>query len=91
MNREAQRLGLKDTRFLNATGYLPDPQHYSTARDLGALAAALIRDYPEHYPLYSLREYTYNRISQANRNRLLWLDPAVDGVKTGTPRTPATA
>lgn len=82
MNREAQRLGLKATRFANATG-LPDPQHYSTARDLGALAAALIRDYPEHYPLYALREYTYNRITQANRNRLLWLDPAVDGVKTG--------
>ena len=82
MNREAQRLGLKATRFANATG-LSDPQHYSTARDLGALAAALIRDHPEHYPLYALREYTYNRISQANRNRLLWLDPAVDGVKTG--------
>lgn len=82
MNREAQRLGLKGTHFANATG-LSDPQHYSTARELGALAAALIRDFPEHYPLYSLREYTYNRISQANRNRLLWLDPAVDGVKTG--------
>ncbi|MDT3737416.1 MAG: D-alanyl-D-alanine carboxypeptidase family protein [Denitratisoma sp.] len=82
MNREAQRLGLKATRFVNSTG-LPDPQHYSTARDLGALAAALIRDHPEHYPLYALREYTYNRISQANRNRLLWSDPAVDGVKTG--------
>ena len=82
MNREAQRLGLKATRFANATG-LSDPQHYSTARDLGALAAALIRDYPEHYPLYALRDYTYNRITQANRNRLLWLDPAVDGVKTG--------
>ncbi len=82
MNREAQRLGLKNTHFVNATG-LSDPQHYSTARDLGALAAALIRDFPEHYPLYALREYTYNRISQANRNRLLWLDPAVDGVKTG--------
>ncbi len=82
MNREAQRLGLKATHFVNATG-LPDPQHYTTARELGVLAAALIRDYPEHYPLYALREYTYNRISQANRNRLLWLDPAVDGVKTG--------
>lgn len=82
MNREAQRLGLKATRFANSTG-LSDPQHYSTARDLGALAAALIRDFPEHYPLYALREYTYNRITQANRNRLLWLDPAVDGVKTG--------
>ena len=82
MNREAQRLGLKATRFANATG-LSDPQHYSTARELGALAAALIRDYPEHYPLYAQREYTYNRITQANRNRLLWLDPTVDGIKTG--------
>ncbi len=82
MNREAQRLGLKGTQFANATG-LSDPRHYSTARDLGALAAALIRDFPEHYPLYARREYTYNRITQSNRNRLLWLDPAVDGVKTG--------
>ena len=82
MNREAQRMELKNTRFANSTG-LPDPQHYSTARDLGVLAAALIRDFPEHYPRYALREYTYNRITQANRNRLLWADPAVDGVKTG--------
>ena len=82
MNREAQRLGLKNSRFTNSTG-LSDPQHYSTARDLGLLAAALIRDFPEYYPLYSLKEYSYNRISQPNRNRLLWLDPTVDGVKTG--------
>ena len=82
MNREAQRLGLKSTRFVNSTG-LSDPQHYSTARDLGALAAALIRDFPEYYPLYAIREYSYNRITQPNRNRLLWLDPNVDGVKTG--------
>jgi hypothetical protein len=83
MNREAQRLGLKNTHFVNATG-LPDPQHYTTARDLGLLAAALIRDFPEHYPTsIRIKEYTYNRISQPNRNRLLWLDPTVDGVKTG--------
>ena len=82
MNREAQRLGLKNTQFRNATG-LPDAQHYSTARDLGLLAAALIRDFPDFYPLYSLKEYAYNRITQPNRNRLLWLDPHVDGVKTG--------
>lgn len=82
MNREAQRLGLKGTHFANATG-LSDAQHYSTARDLGALAAALIRDFPEYYPLYSIREYSYNKITQPNRNRLLWLDPNVDGVKTG--------
>ncbi len=82
MNREAQRLGMKDTNFTNASG-LPDPQHYSSAYDLGLLAAALIRDFPEYYPLYSLREYRYNNITQPNRNRLLWLDPNVDGMKTG--------
>lgn len=82
MNREAQRLGMKNTSFTNASG-LPDPRHYSTAHDLGLLAAALIRDFPEYYPLYSLREYRYNNITQPNRNRLLWLDPNVDGMKTG--------
>lgn len=82
MNREAQRLGLTGTRFANATG-LPDAQHYSTARDLARLAQAIINDFPEFYPIYSTREYTYNGIKQPNRNRLLWLDPTVDGVKTG--------
>jgi serine-type D-Ala-D-Ala carboxypeptidase (penicillin-binding protein 5/6) len=82
MNREAQRLGMTNTRFTNATG-LPDPKHYSTAKDLALLAAALIRDFPGYYPLYSLREYRYNNITQQNRNRLLWLDPNVDGMKTG--------
>jgi D-alanyl-D-alanine carboxypeptidase (penicillin-binding protein 5/6) len=82
MNREAQRLGLKDTHFANATGW-PDPKQRSTARDLAALAAALIRDFPEYYRLYSTREYRYNGVNQQNRNRLLWLDPNVDGVKTG--------
>ena len=82
MNKEAQRLGLKDTQFTNASGW-PDQKHYSTARDLAVLAAALIRDYPENYTLYSTREYRYNNITQQNRNRLLWLDPNVDGVKTG--------
>ncbi len=82
MNREAQRLGLKNTHFVSSTG-LSDPQHYSTARDLATMAAALIRDFPEYYPLYSLKEYTYNRISQPNRNRLLWQDATVDGMKTG--------
>jgi len=82
MNREAQRLGMKQTSFTNASG-LPDPKHYSTASDLTLLAAALIRDFPEYYPLYSLREYRYNNITQPNRNRLLWLDPNVDGMKTG--------
>src|SRR6266704_770924 len=83
MNREGQRLGLANTRFRNATG-LPDPQHYSTARDLALLAQALIRDFPDYYATYySQKEYRYNNITQPNRNRLLWLDPSVDGVKTG--------
>ncbi|MDN5836695.1 MAG: D-alanyl-D-alanine carboxypeptidase [Nitrosospira sp.] len=82
MNKEAGRLGMKNTRFANSTG-LPHPEHYTTAHDLSLLAAAMIRDFPEYYPLYSLREYTYNKITQPNRNRLLWLDPNVDGLKTG--------
>lgn len=82
MNREARRLGLKDTRFANSSG-LPDPEHYSTASDLALLTSSLIRDFPEHYALYAEREYRYNNITQQNRNRLLWLDPNVDGVKTG--------
>jgi D-alanyl-D-alanine carboxypeptidase (penicillin-binding protein 5/6) len=83
MNREAARLGMKGTRFMNASG-LPDPRHTTTARDLHALASALIRDYPEQYAqYYSQKEYRYNGITQPNRNRLLWLDPTVDGVKTG--------
>jgi D-alanyl-D-alanine carboxypeptidase (penicillin-binding protein 5/6) len=82
MNREAQRLGLQRTHFMNSTG-LPDPQHYSTAHDLALLATALIRDFPEYYPLYSIKAYNYNNITQHNRNRLLWLDAQVDGVKTG--------
>jgi len=83
MNKEAQRLGMKNTHYMNATG-LPDPQHYTTAEDLSILASALIRDFPEDYKrLYSVKEYSYNNIKQPNRNRLLWLDPNVDGMKTG--------
>ena len=83
MNREAQRLGMKASSFRNAAG-MPDPQHYTTARDLAILAGALIRDFPEDYAkYYSLKEFRYNNITQPNRNRLLWLDPTVDGVKTG--------
>ncbi|MFZ3086893.1 MAG: D-alanyl-D-alanine carboxypeptidase family protein [Methylotenera sp.] len=83
MNKEAQRLGMKNTHYMNATG-LPDPQHYTTAEDLAILASALIRDFPEQYKrLYSVKEYSYNNITQPNRNRLLWLDPNVDGMKTG--------
>ncbi|MBI3936438.1 MAG: D-alanyl-D-alanine carboxypeptidase, partial [Betaproteobacteria bacterium] len=82
MNREAQRLGMKNTHFVNSTG-LPHPQHYSSAYDLALLASALIHDFPEYYPLYAEKEFRYNNISQSNRNRLLWTDPAVDGMKTG--------
>jgi D-alanyl-D-alanine carboxypeptidase (penicillin-binding protein 5/6) len=82
MNLEARRLGLANTHYMNTTG-LPDAQHYTTARDLARLVQALIRDFPEYYPIYSQKEFTYNRITQPNRNRLLWLDPTVDGVKTG--------
>ncbi len=83
MNREAERLGMKNTRYRNATG-LPDPAHYTTARDLARLTVRLIEDFPQDYAkYYSLKEYTYNKIRQPNRNRLLFLDPSVDGVKTG--------
>lgn len=83
MNKEAARLGMKNTHFMNATG-LPDAQHYTTAYDLSLLATALITDFPDQYKrLYSVKEYTYNKITQPNRNRLLWLDPTVDGMKTG--------
>jgi D-alanyl-D-alanine carboxypeptidase (penicillin-binding protein 5/6) len=82
MNQEAAKLGMTGTHFTNADG-LPDPQHYSTAADLAKLTVALVRDFPEYYPLYSQKEYRYNNITQSNRNRLLWTDPYVDGVKTG--------
>jgi D-alanyl-D-alanine carboxypeptidase (penicillin-binding protein 5/6) len=82
MNGEAARLGLASTRFANATG-LSDPQQYSTATDVARLAAAIVRDFPDQYPLYSIRDYRYNNITQPNRNRLLWIDPYVDGMKTG--------
>jgi D-alanyl-D-alanine carboxypeptidase (penicillin-binding protein 5/6) len=83
MNREAQRLGLKNSNFVNSTG-LPDAKHYSTAADLYRLSAALIRDFPTEYAqYYALKEFRYNNITQPNRNRLLWLDSTVDGVKTG--------
>ncbi|MBL8445488.1 MAG: D-alanyl-D-alanine carboxypeptidase [Zoogloeaceae bacterium] len=82
MNREAERLGMKNTRFANSSG-LPDENLYTTARDLALLASALVRDFPELYRIYSMREYTYNKITQPNRNRLLWMDSTVDGMKTG--------
>ncbi|NLR75286.1 MULTISPECIES: D-alanyl-D-alanine carboxypeptidase family protein [Leeia] len=82
MNQTAQKLGMKSTHFMNSTG-LPDPQHYTTARDLSLLASAIIRDYPQFFPIYSMKEFSYNNIKQPNRNLLLWRDPNVDGMKTG--------
>jgi len=82
MNREAVRMGLKNSRFANVTG-LPNPQHYSTAEDLALLSAAIIREFPQYFPMYKLREFRYHNITQYNRNRLLGRDPFVDGMKTG--------
>lgn len=82
MNREAERMGMKHTHFANAHG-LPDPNNYSTAHDLAILAERSAVDHPEYFKIYSVKDFTYNKIKQANRNRLLWLDPSVDGLKTG--------
>lgn len=82
MNRHAERLGLTNSHFTNASG-LPDPDLYTSARDLAILSAALIRDFPEYYPMHAVREFTYNNIVQHNRNRLLGLEAGVDGIKTG--------
>lgn len=82
MNREAERMGMKGTRFTNTTG-MPDPNHYTTANDLAILASRLIKDFPDLYAYYSQKEFTYNGIKQPNRNRLLWIDGTVDGMKTG--------
>ena len=82
MNREAQRLGLANTHFANASG-APIAEHFMSAHDAATLALALVRDFPDQYPRYAQREFTYNGIKQGNRNRLLWTDPAVDGMKTG--------
>ena len=82
MNREAKRMGLNNTQFANSHG-LPNKDNYSTAADLAILANRVIADYPEFYKIDSVKSFTYNKITQANRNRLLWLDPTVDGMKTG--------
>ena len=82
MNAQAERMALANTKFVNATG-IPAVGHYSSARDMVTIAGALMRDFPDHYPLYSQREFTFNQIKQGNRNRLLWTDPTVDGMKTG--------
>lgn len=82
MNQQAQRLGLTNTQFRNATG-LPHPEHYSSAHDMAKLARAIIYDDPQHYAIYKQKEFFWNNIRQPNRNLLLWRDPTVDGLKTG--------
>jgi D-alanyl-D-alanine carboxypeptidase (penicillin-binding protein 5/6) len=82
MNHYAQLLDMTGTSYINSTG-LPDPQHYTTARDIVLLSAAIIREFPEYYAWYSEKEFTFNNIRQHNRNTLLWRDPAIDGLKTG--------
>ena len=82
MNAYARRLGMRSSNFVNSDG-LPAPDHYTTAHDVATLANALIRDFPQYYPLFSLREFMWNNIRQGNRNTLLGKDPSVDGLKTG--------
>jgi D-alanyl-D-alanine carboxypeptidase (penicillin-binding protein 5/6) len=82
MNHYADVLQMTGTHFMNSTG-LPDPQHYTTARDIVLLSAAIIGEFPEYYAWYSEKEFTFNSIRQHNRNTLLWRDPAIDGLKTG--------
>src|SRR5690606_32949341 len=82
MNEEAARQGLRDTHFENSSG-LPGPTHLTTVRDLGTLAQNLVTRFPQYLHYYSQKEFTYNKIKQNNRNRLLWTDPTVDGLKTG--------
>ena len=82
MNQYAQQLGMVSTRFQNSPG-MPHPEHYTTARDIALLSSALIKEYPDNYKWYSQREFTWNKITQPNRNGLLYRDPSVDGLKTG--------
>ena len=82
MNQHAQLLGMNGSHFMNPHG-LPHDDHYTTARDMARLAQATIQDFPDRYKLYSMKSFTYNNIKQTNRNRLLWRDPSVDGLKTG--------
>ncbi|MEM7357680.1 MAG: D-alanyl-D-alanine carboxypeptidase family protein [Pseudomonadota bacterium] len=82
MNQAAARLSLKHSRFINSSG-LPDDEHVMSARDIALLSAAIIREYPDFYKWYSEKEYTHNNITQYNRNKLLWRDSTVDGLKTG--------
>ena len=82
MNHHAKQIGLENSNFINSTG-LPDKDHYTTARDIARIAHALIEEFPEYYEWYSERQFTYNEITQYNRNKLLWRDESVDGLKTG--------
>jgi D-alanyl-D-alanine carboxypeptidase (penicillin-binding protein 5/6) len=82
MNNTAQSLGMTNTHYENSMG-LPHPNHYASARDMAILTRALINEFPEYYKWHSIKEFTFNNIKQTNRNRLLWQDPTVDGVKTG--------
>ncbi len=82
MNQQAKRMGMHNSHFVNATG-LPHENHYASAQDLAILAKHIIQDFPGHYQIYSEKYFTYNDIRQPNRNRLLWRDPTVDGLKTG--------
>lgn len=82
MNQHAERLGMSGSHFMNSHG-LPHAEHYTTARDMALLSRAIIRDFPEDYALYKEKSFVYNNINQPNRNRLLWRDPSVDGLKTG--------
>ncbi|MEZ3183579.1 D-alanyl-D-alanine carboxypeptidase [Pseudomonas sp. LM13] len=82
MNATAQRLGMTNSHFMNATG-LPDPEHYSSANDMAKLARAIIYEDPAHYAIYAQKEFLWNNIKQPNRNLLLWRDKTVDGLKTG--------
>lgn len=82
MNQHAAELGMLESHFVNSTG-LPHKNHYTTPRDLAKLAMALIRDFPEHYKWYSTKKFTFNKITQYNRNKLLWRNNSVDGIKTG--------
>ena len=82
MNTQAQKLGMLNTNFVNSSG-LPHPDHYTTAEDMAKVAMATIRDFPEYYPWYSEKDFEFNGIRQSNRNKLLWKDKSVDGLKTG--------
>jgi D-alanyl-D-alanine carboxypeptidase (penicillin-binding protein 5/6) len=82
MNSQARRLDMTNTHFVNSTG-LPHEEHYTTAQDIAKVSRATIAEFPDYYPWYAIKEYTFNNIKQYNRNKLLWRDKSVDGIKTG--------